>query len=505
MIALFVLALPAVSSLAQKEDTADIQERAYKRSAAMQGFIVAPYANAALNYYRHSFSFSTLSVSGDWNDYSRAVAAEQGEGWKGFRISAESYVRMSGHSRIWGNARYRNGVRKNVQWNESADYNLLYPYVAADTIGGDLKSETYFFEGGYAAAWKRWTFGGGFSYRALQEYREIDPRPYNRVADLQGNIGASLRLANRYAIGLSAEAHKYKQSGELAYYNELGVSKTFHLTGLGSSYTRFDGTNTSVRYQGHAYGTGIHLLSTDKKGGWNASVNYLSSFYEKRLPAMNELTLNELDEDRLQGEMAWTRLRRRSRLGIKAQACYSNRQGTEVIYGDAVNHVYPQIATARQFGSKAFDGSLSALYEQEPTDNRRWSVHPSVGYRRTEESYNAPSKRMEYSLLNARLILSSTRKWKNDRLDARLWGMHRHKLDAALHASTALAHPYALTVLQQNLEMQSGGRNGYGLSMRWSKRMPGNMLAYLETGWQQSFYASAETDRSLWVNIGLSL
>lgn len=471
----------------------------------MQGFIVTPYSNAALNYYRRFLSLSTISASGEWDDRSRAVTAEQGDGWKGFRIAADSYVRMSEHSRIWGNACYRNGERKNVQWNESADYNLLYPYVAADTIGGDIKSETYFFEGGYAAARGQWTFGGGFSYRALQEYRDIDPRPYNRVADLQGNIGASCRFENGYALGLSAEARKYKQSGELAYYNELGVSKTFHLTGLGGSYTRFDGTNTSVRYQGHAYGAGIHLLSTREKGGWNASVNYRSSFYEKRLPAMNDLTLNELDEDRLQGEVAWIGLHRRSQLGIKGEIDYRNRKGTEVIYGDAVNKIYPEIATAQQFGGKVFEGSMSVLYERERTSDWRWGVRPSIGYQRTEETYKAPSKTMEYSLLNARIVLSSTRKWKNDMLDAQLWGIYRQKLDAALHASGAIAHPYALTVLRQNLEMQSGGKSGYGLSLRWSKSMPGNILAHLEAGWQQSFYATGETTRSLWMNVGLSL
>lgn len=471
----------------------------------MQGFIVAPYSNAALNYYRPFLSLSTISASGEWDDRSRAVTAEQGDGWKGFRIAADSYVRMSEHSRIWGNALYRNGERKNVQWNESADYNLLYPYVAADTIGGDIKSETYFFEGGYAAARKQWTFGGGFSYRALQEYRDIDPRPYNRVADLQGNIGTSYRFGNRYALGLSAEAHKYKQSGELAYYNELGVSKTFHLTGLGSSYTRFDGTNTSVRYQGHTYGAGIHLLSTREEGGWNASLNYLSSFYEKRLPAMNDLTLNELQEDRLQGELEWTRLHRRSHLGIKAQAGYRDRKGTEVIYGDAVNNIYPEIATARQFLVKSYHGGMSVLYEQARTGWPRWAARPYLGYQRTEETYKSPSKSMEYSLLNTGIALSSTRKWKNHMLDARLWGMHRQKLDAALNASGAIAHPYALTVLRQNLEMQSDSRSSYGLSLRWSKRMPGNMLAYLEAGWQQSFYTTGETTRSLWMNVGLSL
>lgn len=120
---------------------------------------------------------------------------------------------MSDASRIWGNAYYHNGERKNVQWNESADYELIYPYVMADTIGGDIKSETYFFEGGYAASHGRWTFGGEFSYRALLEYRDVDPRPRNSIADLQGKAGASYQFNKRYAVALSAEALSTNKMG----------------------------------------------------------------------------------------------------------------------------------------------------------------------------------------------------------------------------------------------------------------------------------------------------
>jgi hypothetical protein len=35
-------------------------------------------------------------------------------------------------------------------WNENADYDVIYPYVAADSIGGDMKFENYTFSGGYA-------------------------------------------------------------------------------------------------------------------------------------------------------------------------------------------------------------------------------------------------------------------------------------------------------------------------------------------------------------------
>ena len=410
----FILVVATVSSFAQKGDTVLIQKRAYERSAVRQNFIITPYLNPALNYYRYSDSYSSLSISGDWDNESRALNAQEGDGWGGFKVAADSYVRMSDASRIWGNAYYHNGERKNVQWNESADYELIYPYVMADTIGGDIKSETYFFEGGYAASHGRWTFGGEFSYRALLEYRDVDPRPRNSIADLQGKAGASYQFNKRYAVALSAEAHKYKQNGDITYYNELGVSKTFHLSGLGTSYTRFDGTRNTV------------------------------------------------------------------------------------------NSIYPQIATAQQFGSERLWSNLSAFYEQEQTKVWRWSLQPAVGYHYRKDTYKSPSKKVEYSLFDTSLAFTSTWRWKQDMLFVRIWGAHQEKLDATLDIGQ-VTHPYAMTILQQNFDMQSSGNTSYGISLRWSKNVFKNMLAHLEAGWQQARYTNSEKGTSLWVNVGLSL
>ncbi len=500
---IFLLATVSFSR-AQGEDSVSVFQRVYKHSAARQQFLTTPYLNPALNFYRQSYSLSTLGATGKWNDESRAEKAELGEGWKGFDLSAESYMYMSEKARAWGNAYYRNGTRKNVQWNESADYELLYPYVIADTIGGDMKSETYFFKGGYAASHKRWTFGGEFSYRALQEYRDIDPRPNNKVADLQGKAGVSYRFHPLYAAALSVEARKYKQNGDLKYYDELGVSKTFHLIGLGNSYTRFDGTRTVVRYQGHSYGAGVSLLPVHIDGRWSGSFNYRHSFYEKILPSSNDLTLNEIREDWMQGEITWTSKSNRRFLGFKASAEYNNRKGTENLYGDAVNEIYPLISTAEQFGSKSLHGAASSCYELQQTENWRWSLHSVIGYIQQEETYRTPAKRMEYKLWNASLAFTSTYKWKENMLYTRIYGIHYGKIDATLNLDGEVAHPYALTVLQQNLDMQSGSRTGYGVSLRWSKRI-GKTLGYAESGWQQILYFNHEDRQSLWTSIGVYL
>ena len=94
-------------------------------SAAKREFLTRPFLNPALNYYRQSYSLSTLGATGEWNGQSRATKAELGDGWKGFLVAGDSYVCTSEKSRIWGDAYYRNGTRRNVQWNESSDYELL--------------------------------------------------------------------------------------------------------------------------------------------------------------------------------------------------------------------------------------------------------------------------------------------------------------------------------------------------------------------------------------------
>ena len=49
---------------------------------------------------------------------------------------AESYRRLSERSAAWADARYVRGNRRNVCWNSTADYLLLYPCITADSAGG---------------------------------------------------------------------------------------------------------------------------------------------------------------------------------------------------------------------------------------------------------------------------------------------------------------------------------------------------------------------------------
>ncbi|MCF0256009.1 MAG: hypothetical protein HUK10_06950, partial [Bacteroides heparinolyticus] len=66
IISSLILLLATVSSVcARTVDTVLIRQKAYMHSAAKREFVVYPYRNPALNFYRQSYSLSTLEVAGE--------------------------------------------------------------------------------------------------------------------------------------------------------------------------------------------------------------------------------------------------------------------------------------------------------------------------------------------------------------------------------------------------------------------------------------------------------
>ena len=61
-----------------------------------------------------------------------------------------------------------------MKWNSTADFLLLYPYVMADTLGGDPTFERYAFKAG-ASVWKKMKIGAEACFRAEHEYRTTGP------------------------------------------------------------------------------------------------------------------------------------------------------------------------------------------------------------------------------------------------------------------------------------------------------------------------------------------
>lgn len=480
--------LTAASASAQEADTAvSAIRRGYEHRAMVHRFVHAPYQNPAMSYYRYHTPLSAISTTGEYKSESTPLTAEEGDGWKGFGVNASSYTLLSRHSRLWGEASYRNGRRMNVVWNENSDFEVLYPYVVADSIGGNMKNETYFFDGGYAWKEGRWTFGGELSYKAVLEYRDTDPRPRNLSARITGKAGASYLLSTRYAVGLSAQAHKYRQEGSIEYYNELGVSKTYHLSGLGMSYTRFNGSRTNTDYQGREFGGTLSILPVTPQGGWQGTFSYLHSTLDKTLPDVNDIELNNLAESTLTVETGWLSASTHGHSwGVKAAATHAIRRGTENLFGDPSGNQYPWISKAEQFKRVITTASVSGFYEH-TAKAWRWSAVPSLCYTKHQETYHSPYKELSYSILQPNLTLTADYLQQKNTWHLSLKGMHTSSLHSELTPGNATT-PFAAQILEQDFRMQSHSRATYALTARWSNQLFRRMAVYAQVSWQQTVY-----------------
>lgn len=375
---------------------------------AEDGFFSLVYNNPAMKYVWRLSTLNELRVGGEYIHEEIPSLIGEGDGrYMGF-VDVHSFIRK-GKSSLWGKARYKNGKKTGRCWNETSDYLLLYPYVMGDTVGGDLKSEQYYFSGGYAYRKRKYTIGVEASYEANIEYRNADPRPKNLTGDLHFTLGMSWKTGNRYSLGYSLRARKYKQTNDLQFYNELGVPNIYHFTGLGTDYYRFRGAKGSSFYKGRSFGGSVDLLPFNTgEGGVTASLLYDYFSFDKIISSLNELPLASVGEHGLKGEVAWrSNKEKQSRWGMKLEAAYTKRAGTENIFGDASGNIYPQIAEDEMYTNRITCGVLSAFYEYISKTGVSFSLLPTVGYTGMNTRYVYPHREMDIHHLNSGLTLKA--------------------------------------------------------------------------------------------------
>lgn len=310
------------------------------------------FSNPAMKSYQTRISQTEVSVGYDYRQASTPVRLEQGTGHSRAFADVDAFLRK-GMTTLWGEASYSKGSTRNIQFCETSDFELLYPYLMADTVGGKSQQERYHFLGGFSYPVGRWNVAAEGAYTALMEYRTRDPRPKNLSGDLKASIAASYRLGNPqdgYVLGLSLDARKYKQTNEVKLYNEVSVPTIYHLTGLGYDYYRFRGMNTSTYYNGYGVGGKLDWARVNQRG-WFAHLEYGYLDIDKIISSLNELPMANIKEYREKVTVGYSVGCERNTWGYNLSEQWTRRRGRENIFGTAQDNVYPQISTAAPYVS----------------------------------------------------------------------------------------------------------------------------------------------------------
>ena len=331
--------------------------------------------NPALRHYQLDTSLTTLDLVYNNQRERASTNFQKGDRYRNFTIKAKSQYILSTQSRIWGTASYSNKETKNVRWNNTSDLDILFPYVMADTLGGNMKSETYQFSGGYLYNFNSpYTLGLEIDYRADMAYRRNDPRPKNVVSDLNFKLGVSREISKKYHLGLGFNAGIYKQDNDVKFFSSLKQIPVYHITGIGMRAVRFDGTFLQTTYDGHSLGFNLAINSNDRLG-WTSQLKYNRFQFKKIMDDLKNIPLQRLHEDKIEYQLNY----RAKQWVITAEAKYNNRQGKEILYGSPTGNHYPKLDTKKGYRNQRREFALQGLYRAQWTQID-WVIEPQVRY-----------------------------------------------------------------------------------------------------------------------------
>ena len=292
-----------------------------------------------------------LSVMGQFGQGTQVLEGTQ---IGGFEVNARSVYDINAVSRVFGEASYRWEDCKQTKGVDNADYRITAPYWTMDTLGGDMRRETYAFYGGYRMLKNHIVWHAALQFRAEQSYRMRDPRAKNKVTDLRVELSIGYQW-QRYALSLMAYGGRYKQNNEIRFYSELGETTVYHMTNDTEPYARFSNSNKVSYYSGYRAGAGIQVLPTT---GFMAGVQYDWFRFTKELTINTQVPINAMQTHTLSAQFGYVAQRWR----VSAWAAWELKQGQQYLYGDNADNYYQLLLIASNYRKQSVLAKVNGDY-----------------------------------------------------------------------------------------------------------------------------------------------
>ena len=184
---------------------------------------------------------------------------QEGSGSSVFKLHSESF-QVDSCYRFFGNAYYSNHQKFNVGWRDVEDYDLLNPYLVADSVGGTYNGESYFLSGGASIRLRNMEWAIRASYQGDVSYRQVDPRPRNTTSVIHINPGVTYHRGN-WSYGLFADYIRYRQNVDIQVEKADRKIYFYLLQGFGiynRQFSVFDESYSRI-YKGNLFNAGIHV------------------------------------------------------------------------------------------------------------------------------------------------------------------------------------------------------------------------------------------------------
>ncbi len=358
------------------------------------------------------------------------------------------------HTATTGHAGYSRQLNKHTTWTNIADSKMFYPYITADSLGGDYHQETYCMGASWAKTLhKKLSMGAGASYKGQYAHRKRDPRAQNTSAQLSIDMGLNYAMP-KADVGMSLHAMGYKQWVKV---NSLGDNRkddffSFKGFGLYDRLLSLSGASMSRYYKSHALGAKAHFASRGKSGimtTWSGEMRH-STVEDDAV--IKPYSINDLQ---LEGKIIYNQnLSHGILLQVGTTASLSKRKGTEHHYDTVTVNTspriisYQEIYSAQKHNSTNFSGEIFVLY-QHPfgTNMMAWlKAHSSISTINDQYAFPAYYMRSK-SMLNG-ITMGGSQIKGNNAYTASAWLSFKSSIGSSKSLpDRKIAHTEAVTSL----------------------------------------------------------
>ena len=360
--------------------------------------------NTASRLFARRHSMTEVEARFNWRQESSAVLEPLGDAAMTGEFNVRSHVVLNDRSVAVAGADYYNGVKRNVRWNSVSDYELLAPYVMADSLGGDLRTSQYSFYGGYAMRHRRFNWGVGAGYRALHEYRQVDPRPRSVVSDFHLDLSAGC-LFDSYRLNADASLRLYRQFQEVSFMNERGANTSeLHFTGLGTHFERFAGSGDycATRYRGTGCDVALSLMPLHF-GGFYALAGYALFDVNRTLANQNKVPITRMLRHRGYAFLAYRGGSDSFEWGVFADGGAELSDGRENVIDNGLGNIYNVLYAMPMYRSLKADADAGAVLTWRRSGGRDWSLRTRAEWLHWNSSYRYPSGSLGFDRLGGTL------------------------------------------------------------------------------------------------------
>lgn len=378
-----------------------------------------------------------VATEGSLGEHEGDFLAVQGNRFRDFSVRANGYTR-SANSTFLGKVGFTMGEHKHVGWNTQRYPELYWPYIMADSTGGDVKYEKYNILCAYSSKIKNVDFGVSGEYLGDFAFKQNDPRIENITSWLTLKAGAAYQY-RRHLFSLGLEYTLHRQYMDVRNFRSGQFTGFFVEYGFGMYDYIHSPVFNSTKQQEHINNVGITLaFNSDpaKALRMNARLKYNNDRmnteeYTYKLNLYRALTHQfDFNYGLLWNNTTWG-------VNLLADIAADRRNGREYLFERYVSSVvdgvdvydYKKIGHQDRYRLDKLDGKLDAEISYFLNEHYTFALLGSVDYFMRNETYKEKNYQIKNTLLTPSAGLGLN--YSGNKFDVRLrgcWG-HRSSLD----------------------------------------------------------------------------